>query len=306
MKILTSPSSFGQVGREPFDILEQNGFTIINNPYGRKLTEEEVIELAQDCVGIVAGLEPLTQRVMDALPQLKCISRVGIGMDNVDIPYAEKKGISVINTPDAPTRAVAELTLGMTLSLLRKIPQADAAMKQHKWEKQVGNLIHEKKIGVIGLGRIGKLVAELFRGIGNEVIGYDPYPNTEWAKLKNVQVSSFEELITAADIITVHVPAAPDKKPILGEAELAKMKEGAFLINIARGGIVDETALFNALSSGKLAGAAVDVFDEEPYNGPLCDLKNIILTPHLGSYAQEGKLMMEIEAVNNLITQLKK
>src|SRR5665647_2204345 len=122
MKILTSPSSFGQVGAQPFDILIKNGFEIINNPYGRKLTEDEVIKLAKDCIGIVAGVEPLTTRVMDALPQLKCISRVGVGMDNVDLDYARQKGIVVVNTPDGPTRAVAELTLGMTLSLLRKIP----------------------------------------------------------------------------------------------------------------------------------------------------------------------------------------
>ena len=145
-KVLTSPSSMGQCGSEPFDLLRENGYEIINNPFGRKLTEDEVIKLAKDCVGIVAGVEPLTARVMDALPNLKCISRVGVGMDSVDIEYAKQKGIIVVNTPDGPTRGVAELTLAMTLSLLRKIPQADAAMHQHKWKKQIGNLILGKKI----------------------------------------------------------------------------------------------------------------------------------------------------------------
>lgn len=304
-KVLTSPSSMGQCGSKPFDLLRENGYEIINNPYGRKLTEDEVIEIAKDCVGIVAGVEPLTARVMDALPQLKCISRVGVGMDSVDVEYAKQKGIIVLNTPEGPTRGVAELTLAMTLSLLRKIPQADAAMHQHQWKKQIGNLILDKKIGVVGLGRIGRLVSELFRGIGNSVIGYDPYADREWAKNIGVEIKTFEEVLTEADILTLHIPGNKDKSPVISLAELDKMKEGSFLINIARGGVVDEDALFVSLKSGKLAGAAIDVYTKEPYDGPLCDLDNVILTPHLGSYAKEGKLKMEVDACQNLIDALK-
>lgn len=300
-KVLTSPSSMGQCGSEPFDLLRENGYEVINNPYGRKLTEDEVIELAKDCVGIVAGVEPLTPRVMDALPNLKCISRVGVGMDNVDLEYAKQKGITVVNTPDGPTRGVAELTLAMTLSLLRRIPQADAALHQRKWKKQIGNLFLDKKVGIIGLGRIGKSVAELFRGLKNPVIGYDPFANEAWAKENGVELASFEEVLKQADILTLHVPGNKDKSPVIGEAELAMMKVGSFLINIARGGVVDETALYDALKNGKLAGAAIDVYTKEPYDGPLCDLDNIIMTPHLGSYAKEGKLQMEIDAVKNFI-----
>ena len=304
-KVLTSPSSMGQCGSEPFDLLRENGYEIINNPYGRKLTEDEVIEIAKECVGIVAGVEPLTARVMDALPQLKCISRVGVGMDSVDVEYAKQKGIIVCNTPEGPTRGVAELTLAMTLSLLRKIPQADAAMHQHQWKKQIGNLFLDKKIGVIGLGRIGRLVSELFRGLKNPVIGYDPYVNEQWAKENGVEIKSFKEVLEEADIVTLHIPGNKDKSPVLAAEELSRMKDGAFLINIARGGVVDEIALYNALKSGKLTGAAVDVYTKEPYDGPLCDLENIILTPHLGSYAKEGKLKMEVDACQNLINALK-
>lgn len=304
-KVLTSPSSMGQCGGEPFDLLRENGYEIINNPYGRKLTEDEVIDLAKDCVGIVAGVEPLTARVMDALPQLKCISRVGVGMDSVDLDYAKQKGIKVVNTPEGPTRGVAELTLAMTLSLLRKIPQADAAMHQHQWKKQIGNLFLDKKIGVIGLGRIGRLVAELFRGLQNPVIGFDPYANELWAKENDVELMSFEDVLKNADIVTLHIPGSKDKSAVIAEKELAMMKDGSFLINIARGGVVSEDALYEALKSGKLAGAAVDVYTKEPYDGPLCDLDNIILTPHLGSYAKEGKLKMEVDACQNLIDSLK-
>lgn len=300
-KVLASPSSMGQCGSEPFDLLRERGYEIINNPYGRKLTEDEVIELAKDCVGIVAGVEPLTARVMDALPNLKVISRVGVGMDSVDLEYAKQKGIIVVNTPDGPTRGVAELTLAMTLSLLRRIPQADAALHQRKWKKQIGNLFLNKRVGVIGLGRIGKSVAELFRGLKNAVIGYDPFANETWAKENGVKLSSFEDVLRQADILTLHVPGNKDKSPVIGIKELAMMKNGTFLVNIARGGVVDEEALYNALKDGKLAGAAIDVYSKEPYDGPLCDLDNIIMTPHLGSYAAEGKLQMEIDAVKNFL-----
>lgn len=304
-KILASPSSIGQIGLEPFELLNKAGYEIVKNPYGRKLTENEVIELGKDCIGIIAGVEPLTVGVMDALPDLKCISRVGVGMDNVDLEYAKEKGIIVVNTPNGPTRGVAELTLAMTLSLLRRIPQADASLKKHKWEKQIGNLIFNKKVGIIGLGRIGRLVAELFRGIGNEVVGYDPYADEIWAREKNVALLSFENVISTVDILTLHCPGNRDKSPIIGEKELGLMKDCSFLINISRGGVVDEISLYNALKSGKLTGAAIDVYSTEPYDGPLCDLDNIVLTPHLGSYAREGKLQMEIDAVMNLINSLK-
>lgn len=305
MKILTSPSSFGQVGPEPFDLLSSNGFEIINNPYGRKLTEDEVIALASDCVGIVAGVEPLSARVMDALPKLKVISRVGIGMDSVDLDYAKNKGIVVRNTPDGPTRPVAELTLAMTMSLLRKIPQADAALKEKQWKKQTGNLLYDKVVGVIGLGRIGRLVSEFFRGLGNPVVGYDPYADSDWAKSKGVELLSFEDLLRSSDIITLHVPGNADGTAVIGKPEIDMMKSTTFLINVSRGGVVEEEALFQALKSGQLRGAAVDVFIEEPYQGPLTELENIVLTPHLGSYAEEGKLLMEIDAVKNLLESFK-
>jgi len=305
-KILLSPSSFGQVGRQPLEILENHEFEIINNPYGRKLTEDEVIELGRDCIGIVAGVEPLTARVMDALPDLKCISRVGVGMDSVDLEYAAKKGIKVVNTPDGPTRSVAVLTLALTFSMLRRIPQADAALKNKKWEKQTGNLLHQKTIGVVGLGRIGKMVAEMFRSLGNAVVGFDIKPDHSWASENGVVLKSLEELLSISDIITIHIPGNKDKTPVIAEKEIGIMKKGAFLVNIARGGVVDENALYNALKENKLSAAAIDVFSEEPYYGPLCDLKNVVLTPHIGSYAEEGKLQMEIDAVNNLINELKK
>ena len=304
-KILVSPSSFGKISDKPVKLLVKKGYYLIDNPYGRKLTEDEVIALAKDCIGIVAGVEPLTKRVMDALPHLKCISRVGVGMDSVDLEYAKQKGIVVVNTPDGPTRSVAEMTIALTLSLLRRIPQADANMKNGIWKKEIGNLLFGKKIGIIGLGRIGKMVATMFSNLGNDVIGFDLFPDENWANENQIQLVSLDNLMSDADIISLHIPPDKNKKPILGAEQLTKMKKKSFLINAARGGIVDEQILFDLLKKKEIAGAAIDVFNEEPYNGSFIKLDNVVLTPHLGSYAAEGKLQMEIDAVNNLINVLK-
>lgn len=306
MKILISPSSFGQISQEPLELLTSNGFEFVNNPYGRKLTEDEVITLGADCVGIVAGVEPLTERVMKAIPTLKCISRVGVGIDNVDLESARILGINVVNTPDGPTQAVAELTLGMVLALLRKIPQAHYAMKNRQWKKFVGNLLQNKTVGIIGMGRIGKKVAGMLRSLGNPVIGYDLFPDVVWADDHNVEYVELHDLLQKADIISLHVSGNGLAGSVIGIEEFSLIKKGSLLINLSRGGIVDEHALHTALLKGDIAGAAIDVFSEEPYSGPLCDLENVILTPHLGSYAEEGKLQMENDAVKNLLKELSK
>ena len=305
MKVLASPSSIGKISNEPFDLLENNGYKVVKNPFGRKLNEEETINLAKDCVGIVAGVESLNSAVIDKLPKLKCISRVGVGMDSVDIPYAKSKGIKVLNTPEGPTRAVAELTLGLTMSLLRKIPNAHYDLRNKVWKKQTGNLLFEKKVGILGLGRIGRMTAEMFRALGNPVAGYDLYPNKEWAKEYGVELLNLKELLISCDIISIHVPGKKDGSAVITKAELDLMKDDAFLVNVSRGGVIDEDDLYDVLTSGKLSAVALDVFNQEPYAGRLCDIENIVLTPHIGSYAKEGKLKMEVDAAQNLINALK-
>ncbi len=304
MKVLASPSSFGQVSNEPERILTDKGIEVVKNPYGRTLSEDEVINLADGCSGIIAGTEPLSKRVIDALPELKVISRVGVGLDNVDMNYAQQKGITVSSTPDAPTRAVAEFTLAMAFALLRKVPQANAGVKNHEWHKLTGSLLYNKTVGVVGLGRIGKMVAELLKVLGAKVVAFTPHPDNNWAFENEVQLTELNTLLSNADIVTLHVPGNSDKSPVIGASELNLMKASAQLINISRGGVVDEDALYTALVNGKLAGAAVDVFVQEPYTGPLTELDNVILTPHMGSYAAEAKLQMELDAVNNLIEAL--
>ena len=307
MKILISPSSFGKCGNEPLQILEKTNYELIYNPYGRKLTEDEVIELGgEDLVGIVAGVEPLNAKVIDQLPNLKCISRVGVGVDSVDLKYTEKMNIQVLNTPDGPTRAVAELTVGLAMNLLRCITIADTNLKNNNWKKEIGNLILGKKVGIFGLGRIGKLTSKLFQNLGASVQAYDLYPDSEYLENNNIDLVSIDQLFNTSDIISIHVPGSKNNTPIICSNELNLMKKSAYLINVSRGGVVDEEALYNILKSNKISGAALDVFLEEPYNGNFLKLKNVILTPHLGSYALEGKLKMEIDAVNNLVNFLNK
>ncbi len=304
--ILVSPSSFGQCGGDPLALLERRGFTPVLNPTGRKLTEDEVIALGQGCLGIVAGVEPLTRRVMDALPELRCISRVGVGLDNVDLACAREKGIAVCSTPDGPTQSVAELTLGLVLALLRRIPAADANLHRGTWKKETGRLLQGKRVGVVGLGRIGKQVASMFLALGNPVTACDISPDEAWRAGRALEMDGLEGLCRASDIVTLHTPPPRGGRPLLGERELGWLKPTALLVNVARGGVVDEEALLRSLREKRLAGAALDVFSQEPYSGPLCRLDNVVLTPHIGSYAEESKRQMEVDAVVHLLAEMER
>jgi D-3-phosphoglycerate dehydrogenase len=296
-KVFISTSSFAEYDKLPLKLLQDAGIASQANPYGRKLTEDECLNLFRDADGLIAGTEPLTAEVLKSAKKLKVISRVGVGLDNVDLDAAKKRGIKVFSTPDAPTLAVAELTLGLMLALLRHITQGDKEIRAGKWQKPMGNLLHGKKAGIIGMGRIGRKVAELVQGLGAKVSYCDPAVHkVEYQRL------SLEELLAQSDIVSLHVSGGGT---LLGEKELKSMKRGSYLINCARGGLVDETALFNVLKEGRLAGAALDVFAQEPYTGPLTKVGNVILTPHVGSYAIESRVEMEVQATRNLIEGLK-
>ena len=299
MKIVITTSSFATYDSLPLDELQKNRIDYTINPYGRKLTKDEVIDLVKDADGLVAGTEQLNEDVLQQLPELKVISRCGAGLDNVDLEKAKELNIKVYSTPYGPTLAVAELTLGLMLDLLRKITAMDRELRTGVWKKQMGSLLTGKKVGILGFGRIGQKVAELLAPLGVEIAYYD-IRAIEGA----IPIISKNELLSWADIITLHCPANADGKPVIGESELKLMKDNSWLINVSRGSLVDEKALYSALKEGKLSGAALDVFNNEPYEGPLVKLKNVILTPHIGSYAKEGRIQMEKDAVQNLIDGL--
>ncbi|MDD5560610.1 MAG: phosphoglycerate dehydrogenase [Candidatus Omnitrophica bacterium] len=300
MKIIAiSTTSFAEYDKSPLELLEKSGYRIMANPYGRKIKPEELVKLAKDAAGLIAGTELIDRNIISTLPRLKVISRCGAGLDNVDLEAAKHYNIKVVNTPDAPTLAVAELTVGLMLNLLRKINKMDAAMRRGEWQKLMGNLLSNKKIGIIGFGKIGKKVAELLKPFGCEISYTDPNIKSSNPGFKNMPKT---ELLRWADILTIHA-SSTDK--ILGEKEFKALKKGAWIVNVSRGETVEEAALIKALKNNDISGAAIDVFEQEPYSGMLKELDNVILTPHIGSYAKEARINMELEAVRNLIKGLK-
>ena len=267
----------------------------------KRKAEDEAIAVLQGCVGVAAGTEPLTARVMDAVPGLRVISRCGVGMDSVDLEAAAARNIQVRNTPEGPTRAVVELTLGCALDLMRRVTQMDRDVRNGVWKKRMGNLLQGKNLGIIGFGRIGRAVAEVFAFMGCRVSFYDPFVTGDQGAFQRRET---DDLLAWADIITLHCAKPADGSQVLDASRVASMKQGAWLINAARGGLVDEEALAEALRSGRLSGAALDVFAKEPYAGPLAELPTAVLTPHIGSYARESRVQMEMDTIRNLLDAL--
>jgi len=300
--ILITTSTFGKNDPDVFAPLKEKGYQYFLNPYERKLTEQEVTELisTHHPIGIIAGVEPLNRNVLVNAKGLRAIARIGIGIDNVDQVAAKELGISISNTPDGPTIPVAELTLGMMLALLRKIHNSDAAIRRGEWVRPYGNLLHGKTVGIIGCGRIGSYLAKLLQSFSCRVLGCDAV----FTEGECFSLVGLHEILTEADIISLHIPYTEENHHLINGNRLAQMKNGACLINAARGGLVDEEALYESLVSGKLAGAALDSFEKEPYSGPLKELYNVLMTAHIGSYAKEGRSMMENQAVQNLLESL--
>jgi len=298
-KILIAPSSFSQLDKDPLNMLIKEGADIVMNPYKRRLTKAELFELLDDNTsGIIAGLEPLDKEVMSR-SKLKVISRCGAGLSNVDLAAAKDLGIKVCYTPDGPTSAVAELTIGALFSVARMIPQMNSDLHNGKWSKRIGSQIMGKTAAVIGYGRIGRRVADILKSLGVNVLAVDPcLQNTD----SSVETVSLENALRRADIITLHCSG---DRCVLSEEELPKVKKGVFILNVARGGVIDEKALQRALKDGRVAGAWLDVFENEPYEGPLKEYPQVILTPHCGSYTKECRKHMEIESVQNLINAFK-
>jgi D-3-phosphoglycerate dehydrogenase len=297
-KIAITTASFAEYDRKPVAILEESGAVCVANTLKRKLDPSEIVTLCDGCIGIIAGTEDYDRACLQKLSGLKVISRVGVGMDAIDIPAAKELGVAVVNTPDGPTLAVAELTVGLILDMMRGISCMDRHMRSGAWKKTMGNQLSKKRVGIVGFGRIGKAVAALLKTFDCELSYADPYVTESAAGLRRLGLS---ELLRGSDIVSIHVSG---KGMVIGEKELELMKRGSWLVNVSRGGTVDEAALYQRLKDGRLAGAALDVFDREPYKGPILGLENVVLTPHIGSYAKESRVEMELQAVKNLIQEL--
>ena len=299
MKVLIGTSSFGVADSAPLNRLKDAGLEPVLNPYGRKIADNELPALLSGgVVGLIAGLETLDRKVLTG-SRLKVISRVGVGMSNVDLAAAADLGILVYSTPDAPTQAVAELTLGAMLSLLRQVPTMDRDMHDGKWVKRLGLQLDHRTVAIIGFGRIGRRLATLLEPFGARVLVVDPMLSE--TTVDGYAVLPLDEALTQADVVSVH---AGGEECILDAQAFERLKDDAYVLNASRGPCVDEDALVAALDNGKVVGAWLDVFDDEPYEGPLAGYDNVILTPHIGSNTVECRVEMEAEAVENLINGL--
>lgn len=300
-KILSTTTTFGKESPSLLQMISDLDFQLVMNPLNRKLNENKLSDLlaAHRPVGLLAGTEPITRSVLErAKDYLRVVSRVGTGWNNVDRDAASEYGIMVFRTTGVLTQAVAELTIGLMLSALRFIPLSDKLIRENKWEKHMGALLQKKVVGIIGFGEIGRRVGELVNAFGSRVIYYDVSPvSVSWA-----QSVSLLELLSQSDIITLHASGGGQ---ILGAEKFNIIsKREVIIINTARGELIDESALYEFLLSRKNSIACLDVFQNEPYDGPLCSLDNVVLMPHIGSYAREARIVMEQRAVENLFKGL--
>lgn len=303
-KIFISTAPFGSIDPLPLRMLQDNDISFRLNETNRRYSAEELQRNIGDAEVLIAGTEPVGKELFDGAPNLKLICRVGIGLDNVDLLEARRRGIMVSYTPEAPAPAVAELALGLMLSVLRHTHEANALMHERQWKRFFGRRIENSVVGVIGFGRIGGRVVRLLKGFSpkkilvNDIKSFD---DADAALENDFTFVDKATLLREADIVSLHVPLTSDTKNLLDRKAFSVMKAGSVVVNTSRGGIVNEADLSDALASGKLAAAAIDVFENEPYSGPLCDAANCLLTSHMGSMSFDCRATMEIEATSEAL-----
>ncbi len=294
------------IAREGVEILKSKGLEVVDLT---DIPKEELPNHVGDLDAIIVrSATKVRKELIDAAKNLKVIGRAGVGLDNIDVEYARSKGIKVINTPGATSISVAELTIGLILAVMRKIAYADRETRKGAWPKKKckGIEMYGKTMGIVGIGRIGREVAKRAKAFGMRVIYYDVYrPSEEQERELGVEYRELDELLSEADVVSLHLPLTPETKHLINGERIAKMKDGAILINAARGGIVDEEALYEALKSGKLYGAALDVYENEPLReSKLFELDNVVLTPHIGAQAKEGQTRAGVEIAEKIAEEL--
>lgn len=301
-KALITTVPFASKNRLPLELLEAAGIDYLINPLGRKLKEEELAEMVSDFDVLIAGTEPITDMVMNRARRLKLISRVGIGLDSIDLLAAERRGIKVSYTPDAPAPAVAELTVGLMLSLLRSVHVANAQLHRGEWHRHFGRRIPEVTIGIIGVGRIGRRVLTRISSFGTpHILVNDIHPDTKLVPELKLEWVGKDEIYRHADVISIHVPLTAYTTNMIRAEHLSLMKPDVLLINTSRGGIINEHDLAEAFNAGHIGGAAIDVFEHEPYTGPLAKVERCLLTSHMGSMSIDCRTRMEIEATEESV-----
>jgi len=302
MKVLITTIPFGQVNSEPLDLLDENGIDYVINPLNRKLQPGELTELIEDFDALIAGTEQINRDVFTRAQNLKFISRVGIGLDSVDLNAAKENGVGVSYTPDAPAPAVAELTIGLMISLARSITKSDNDFSKGTWERYFGYRLAEMNIGIIGGGRIGeKVISHLDAFQPKNIFINDIDPSKLNFFGDNVVSCSKDYIYANSDLISVHVPLTLETYNMITSEQINMMQNHAYLINTSRGGIINEEDLITALEEKTIAGAAIDTYEVEPYLGKLAKLENCINTAHMGSMTVDCRTKMEIEATKEVI-----
>lgn len=276
---------------------------IVVNPYGRALTQEEIESMWDHADAILSGTEKYTAEMLSRAPAaLKVISKHGVGIDNIDLQAAHARGIVVCNTPGANAVAVAEAALGLILSVLRKIPLSDRHVRAGDWKRFEGQLIRGKTVGILGMGNVGKNVITRAEAFGAQFIAYDPYFDEAFAAAHNVRRAEIDEVLRQADILSLHLPSTPETRYLINKESLSHMKPGAILINTARGDLINEEDLYEALQNGVIGGAGLDVYSQEPiYESKLFALDNAVLTPHMAGNTRETTMEMGMFALRNAV-----
>ncbi|WP_394138257.1 phosphoglycerate dehydrogenase [Cytobacillus oceanisediminis] len=304
-KVVSSSPTFGLYSKDPVTLLQSKNYHIEILQTEITSNEECFAEALKEADALIVGVEKITPAVLQYAKKLKVIAKHGAGVDNIDLDEAAKKGIMVTNAPGANRHAVADLVFGLFLSIARQIPSAFQDVKANKWPRIVGNELFQKTIGVIGTGRIGKEVIRRAQGFNMKVVCYDLFPDEQIQQQRLGKYVSFEELLKESDFITIHTDLNNESQAMIGSKELSLMKESAFIVNTARGGIIDEHALYDSLESGFIKGAAMDVFDKEPLsNSPLLKLPNFIATPHMAGYTEEALREVGMLTAQNVIDVL--
>jgi len=303
-KILIAPTSFSQFSSKPIEQLSKEGYDILLNDKKRKLKSKELNKMLDGVNGVIAGTEKYSKEVLLKNTNLKIISRLGVGLDNIDLDYAKEKKIKIFTTKTTPAISVGELVLGLIINLARNISNSNNRLKSGDWDKQMGSLLRGKTLGIIGLGTIGKELIQISKGFDFNILAFDKNKDNSFAKENNINYCGLDTLLKDSDIISIHLSLNEITNSLINMEKIKLMKSECIIINTSRGEIIDESALYEALKNNRLGGAGLDVFSKEPYNGKLIELDNVILTPHIGAYAKEIRIKMEKEAVNNLIRGL--
>lgn len=301
MKVFVSTHPFGSTSSEPIKLLNYNGFDVQLNPLEHKMTSSQLAEEIANAEVLIAGTEKITEEVFKNAPHLKLISRVGIGLDGIDFDLCKKYGVRVAYTPDAPTMAVAELCVAMILDISRHVSITDKNIRQGIWKRHMGTLLNGKTVGIFGMGRIGKSLIHLLSSFNVKFLVHDIEPDIAFGRLHQVKFGTKVDVLKYSDIVSINLPLKADTYDYITLKEIDLMQEHAVIVNTARGGIINENDLYEALKTNKIAAAAVDVFEEEPYKGDLIELDNCLLTCHMGASTIDSRTDMEVQAVEEAI-----